>query len=303
MRAEPFTYTTYGFVLSSDIALPGVPKGPGKADIRIRSGTVPEQLGTTATFSNGAFEASPDQFLFTVAGVGRYHVAGGREIVVQRFPGADEADVVATLLGSALTALLHQRNLLVLHGAALAVGGKAVLVTGVPGIGKSTLAAALSARGHDLITEDLCVITSDKAGRPVVAPGIPTLKLWGDALTELGKDRDSLRRIRPGSDKYDAEMGRRFRQRPAVVSRIYELSAHDTPKVTVTPITGVAKLTTLINATFRYEFLEQQGGRAWHFTQSAALASAVDAYHVARPRGGFLLGELVGVFERELASV
>lgn len=88
------------------------------------------------------------ELLLKVDGVANYWVKEGREIVIEPGPAAEAGDVRVFLLGSAFGALLHQRGLPPFHAGAVAMEGKAVLLAGRSGVGKSTLAAELCRRGH-----------------------------------------------------------------------------------------------------------------------------------------------------------
>jgi len=57
-------------------------------------------------------------------------------------------------MGSAMGALLHQRNILALHAGTIAVNGGSVIFCGPSGIGKSTLAAGFRRRGYPNVAGD-----------------------------------------------------------------------------------------------------------------------------------------------------
>jgi hypothetical protein len=59
--------------------------------------------------------------------------------------------------------------LMAIHGAAVSRGATSVLLPGLPGHGKSTLAAALLAEGYDFCTDDLAML----AGRPLRLTPLP----------------------------------------------------------------------------------------------------------------------------------
>lgn len=81
----------------------------------------------------------------------------------------------------ALMAGLQARGLLAVHAAAVARGGRAVVLSGPGGTGKTTLALALAARGFEILSDELAVL--DPATGQVypyrrnvhVRPGTPEL--------------------------------------------------------------------------------------------------------------------------------
>ncbi len=116
----------------------------------------------------------------------------GRDLVIEPAPGAEESELRLIMLGPALAVLLHQRGLLVLHASAAALTSdgshRAVAFMGDKGAGKSTTAAAMCARGHGLIADDLVAV--DLSGAvPHVWPGFPHLKLWPEAAASTLDDR------------------------------------------------------------------------------------------------------------------
>jgi len=75
-----------------------------------------------------------------------------------------------------------------LHGSAVAIGEQAVLITGAPGSGKTTLALELIALGAELIADDRVDIQPDKAGRlwlTAPANGAGLVEMRGFGLLRL----------------------------------------------------------------------------------------------------------------------
>jgi energy-coupling factor transporter ATP-binding protein EcfA2 len=73
------------------------------------------------------------------------------------------------LLSMALPLMLAERGDLVIHASAVVVNGRAVLLCGPTGRGKSTLALTMSGLGHPVLAEDGASVTFP--GDPLVWPG------------------------------------------------------------------------------------------------------------------------------------
>jgi hypothetical protein len=129
-------------------------------------------------------------------------VEDGRTIRADLRADAPDGIVRLPLLGAVLAVLLHQRGFLVLHGSAIAIADRAVVFVGGKGAGKSTMAAALFARGHRLIADDVVAVDCASAGGPKLVPGYPQLKLSeAAALAVLSEPADALPRIHQWSQK------------------------------------------------------------------------------------------------------
>ena len=290
---EPFqrTYEFFGLTCASEIDLPGCRAGAGTPDVIIRHGSVPAHL-EQPTLVGGAFEAAPSHYLLRIHGVAAFWVRDGREIIVDRVNGADDAAVSLFLLGSALTALMHQRDVLALHASAVVGDHGAIAIAGAPGRGKSTLTAALAARGYRVLCDDLTVITLDHAGRPLAHPGVPQLKLWPDALQRLGHDPERLATVRRGVEKRRFEITDAITT-PVPLARIVVLASESSDSVVVEAIEHARKFEMLRLQTKLPRAFASLANPAVHFRIAAAVAAQVPMVTVTRPRRGDTVAEVV----------
>ena len=238
-----------------------------------------------------------------VPGVGTFTVTDGTRIRVARVPGADPAEVAATLRGRATAALLQQRGTLPLHLSAVVVGGRAVGVAGPPGVGKSSLACAFAARGHRLVTDDLAAVGWTEQGRPAVHPGPTTMRVWGSTARQLGWPTDDDHRISPGLDKYAYDLADRFVSGPLRLGAVYVLVAGCVTGIEVHRLTGFAAFEAYFSgATYNREYLDTPDARAWHFAQASRIADQVPTFAVGVPSGDLPLAQLAAAIAVRTSS-
>jgi hypothetical protein len=214
---------------------------------------------------------------------------------------AGEDDILIFLMGSVMGALLHQRNILVLHGSAIAVNGQSVAFCGPSGIGKSTLAAGFHQRGYRFLADDLCAIAIHD-GRPAVIPGFPRLKLWADTLKKLDTCKDKLKSVRWGVslEKYFLPVDS-CQHAPVPLQTVFILKSTNTDKLEITPLQGTEKIDPLIENTYRMRLLHGLGGKKVHFKLCTAVAARTGVSQVIRPDKGFLLDELIDLVTTRFA--
>ena len=297
-------YHIFGLDIESAIPLPAAPitghSGKRLPDIVIQYGNPPDHLANPQSRGRH-YQARPGEFLLHVDSVAHYYVRDGRHIEVAPEPGVKDESVLIYLLGSAFGALLHQRNILVLHAGAIEIKGRSVLFTGDSGIGKSTLAAGFHKRGYPFLADDVCAVGMINL-QPAVIPGFPRLKLWADVLTKLEHNKDQLKSVRwtKGMDKYFLPVDPVHRS-PVLLKSVFVLETAKSDEIKITRLTGADKINFIIKNTYRLQFLNGLGGKKEHFRQCAAVAAQTCVYRVVRPRTGFLLEELMDALEKEFS--
>ena len=78
----------------------------------------------------------------------------------------------------------------------------------------TTIAAALVARGHALLADDVAAIRLDDS-RALVYPGMPQFRLWPDAAAAVGARAEDLAELAPGYGKRVLASDARSSSRPA----------------------------------------------------------------------------------------
>ncbi|MBI2864245.1 MAG: hypothetical protein HYX94_06740 [Chloroflexi bacterium] len=295
MPANSFSYVAYGLNVDSELECPGLFPGNGAADVRVRFGCAPERLESPKA-EGPFFQAKPGQLLLSIDRVARFLVADGSDIVIEPAPGACEEVIRTFLVGSLFGALLHQRGMLPLHASAVEMGGGAVAFAGPPGRGKSTLAATFFRRGHRVLADDVCAVSLDGQGRPVLSPGYPRLNLRPDSLARMSIAPDDLP-CTQNAAKRALPVGDGFSPAPVPLRALFELHTSELDKLEVAEVVGTEKLRLIRENTFRPQFLLGNGQLGRYLQTALPVVQQVRVARLSRPGDSFALDEVADLVE------
>lgn len=290
--------------------LPELREGGGPADLEILFEALPERLAE-ARIRSEEVDVGESEVLMRLEDM-RFLVSDGARIAIDAPPGKAGIDIRIWLLGTVMAALLHQRGFLPLHAnlVALERGGAAAFV-GDSGAGKSTLAGWFEQHGHRVLGDDLCAVRFDDAGRPLVYPGIPRLKLWKESLRLLGRSPLGLERVASDLDKYHVPLARDDSadslaplalRRVYVLSRVLGRAEHDGQPL-IAPIAGGEAAAAVLANAFRW-YLGQaihHGARS-QFDQCVAVARHAGLFMVHRTWGHDRFAAEAEAIEAHLAA-
>lgn len=310
-----WAYSAYGLDIRSALPLPELVESHGSADSgTARSGvTLPSESAHAhdvvirMDYAAESFPSGIPDDIYTTATttsatlswrhVGTFRIRDGRDITVTPTPNVDPDTVRLFLLGPSLGVLIHQRGWAALHASAVEIGGRACVFAGGSGWGKSTMCAALHARGHGAIADDLTAIECSPDHTARVLPGFPRLKVWPDSATAVGHSVDALRPIRPGLTKRALVARTRFPARPLPLARIYVLTRGD--DVAIKPISPARALLELATHAHGARLL-RNADPAHHFKQYGRIANTVPIRHLARPWSLDRLDDVVRAIENDV---
>jgi hypothetical protein len=298
-------YRAFGLVIQSEFAvkaLAGAEVSPDThADVRIVWGKVAVQDGVTV--SDMVITTLGASMILNIAQVGVFQVTAGREIVVEPEVQATQSQVDAYLLGSVFGALLHQRGILPLHGNGVVSNGQVYMFCGDSGAGKSTLAAYFQSRGFSLLTDDLCAVT-DAGPRLAVWPGIPRLKLWGDALALLDQPTDGLTPVPWSKGKFELPMRAVSLGGPYPIAAIYHLrQADDRNEAGIHRVTGLQAINVVTANIYRRRLADLAGRAPEYLAQSVKIARTIPTFRVNRCWGLDCFHEEVAAMIAHMASI
>lgn len=227
---------------------------------------------------------------------GSFHIKLGREIIVDPKPGADADLLRVLLMGRMMAFLLRQRGWLSLHASGIAIGGEAVLFLGISGAGKSTIAAAFHARGHQVITDDVGAVRVEQS-QCLVCPAGSRIRLFDDAREAFGGTTpQGIFQWR----KSVFDVHRDQVPKSMLVRRLYVLNDGDEfTSEGVPPLAAVATLS--IHSVIRRERMDEES-LSVHLRDCSMVAQAVPVRRLVRPRSLRALPSVVRFVESDLAS-
>jgi hypothetical protein len=204
-----FTYRILGLRVRSNLALPVLEPTQTdcqEAEVSLHFGSFPaqerpanEELFFTSSIRSENGE--PMQRIWKMAegallridyadGTQFWLDRSGREVWSRWSGNSSFEDAVSYLLGPILGYVLRLRGIPCLHASAVRCGARAAVFVGPGGAGKSTLAAAMALRGHEVVSEDV-VALRECGGLFYVVSGYPYVGLWPDSVRALyGQERD-----------------------------------------------------------------------------------------------------------------
>lgn len=240
----PARYRLYGLVTETDRSLPGLPPEPeaGAPELRVWLGRVPEEVfppvaeehwylsprmtaGEEPTVE--VWRRADGGFRLRYADDCEYHVDAAGTAVACTWPAHFTPEDAATyLLGPVFGLVLRLRGIPSLHASAVVVDGRALAICGPAGAGKSTTAAALAARGHPLVADDVLALPL-RDGRVQAQPAYPHLRLWPDVVAPLFGGDAELPLLTPNWDKRLLRLDAAFHRDPLPLGAVYLLAARE----------------------------------------------------------------------------
>jgi len=285
-----YFYKAFGLILKSiNLELPELEKTDfnNNVDLIIREEdsnnwpNIKENINATP-FLNFA----EDDLRLDIEGICKIRVYDRKIIAWEKFDKTiDKNEIRVFLLGSAIGALLIQKNFLVLHGCSLEKEGKSIVCLGISGSGKSTLAYALMEAGWNILADDIVAINSNGN----VLPGIPRVKLWLDAINQFDLEQKKLLRVRKNLNKYSLfgnDIKKCFQETPLeAIYFIKNRNVDKTPNQKIFEAINSKKLSLLLirNLSFRPRFIKGLNKEALNFLKIIEIIKKTRLYSLYLP--------------------
>jgi hypothetical protein len=315
----------YGLGVLANKRIPTIPHSTiENADVRVSFGVLPDWINSlqpheieTTYVADYTNEAGKPAVVFSKLHNGnffRFSYADNTEFVIDKSgreiwttwqePLTLE-DTTTYLLGPVMGFVLLLRGLVCLHASAIVVDGAAIALVGPAGAGKSTTAAAFSARGFSVLAEDV-VTLDDRGARFLVRPAYPCIRLWPASAATLYGSRSALPPLTPNWDKCYLDLTQRsgqFENESRCLAAIYLLNERsEDPRAPFVEVVDRADgLLSLIGNTYGTKLMDKQM-RAREFDLLGRVMGQVPLRritpHTDPGRLGELCDRLLSDFER-----
>lgn len=285
-------YYIYGLNLASTIAFPEAEEIPPctSPDAEIILSTPPEWV--MEEYRQGKFSSiSEDIMWFRLNDELLIYVEHGRKALIWKiFQELDDVRMRTYILSGAITFLLFQRHFLLIHGSALYHNGKAYLVSGASGSGKSTTALSLlKLPGVQFASDDICA-TRIHGNECILHPGPPWQKVCEDVQRlDTCHEYTYIEEI---GTKYGRKLSDRFVSVPVPIGGMFIISREDCPQLLTRQLLGGEKLKALTCNLFRGELLNLLGITPDRMAQFVATANCFPMWLISRSVNADTLAEV-----------
>lgn len=251
------------------------------------------------------FEIQPDRQYMHWNAVGTFCIEDSGTVLIEPKDGVSDHLVSQALLGLVMSLVLERRGVLCLHASAVSVQGHAALFLGDKGAGKSTTSAALVARGHVPVTDDLVAVGQSLSEDETltVQPGFSSMKLWPDAIEALGLQKEaSDRLIHPSLPKVQKRMMVPVAEAAVPLGSLFVLRRlEEVTEPHAVRLPPHKALETVLRYTFMARYGETRLGQAHlisHLKRCGAVVSQVPVFELMVPADLSRLDDVTETIER-----
>ncbi|WP_187428525.1 hypothetical protein ROLI_044530 [Roseobacter fucihabitans] len=299
-------YSVFGLTLASEFMFDVLDPIPPVAHantlkVKRRAGIHPDAPPAFDPY----FDIQPERQFLHWKAVGTFIIEDPNTVLVEPQEGVSDHLLSQAFLGLVISLVLERRGILCLHASAVSVNNRAALFLGDKGAGKSTTNAALLARGHVPITDDLVAVdrTLTEVPAPVVWPGFSSMKLWPDTVEALAlKADEGDRLIHPSVQKVQKRMPTPLATHPVPMGGLFVLRrSADVISPSVIPRPAHEALQMVMRYTFMARYGETRLGRehlGLHLKRCGAVVANAPVYDLMVPADLSQLNALCEVIER-----
>lgn len=287
-----FYFRVYGITCSSSIPLNGFPQlspqDSSNPQIEIKQASVSPHGLRQPTTQGLLFQVNEHELWLSVPNIARFLVQEGQCILFDPDEAATPAALALFLRGPCLAALLIQRDLLVFSGSAYTTEQGAVAYLGENSCGKSSLLACAVQQGYSLLSDGLCVISSEG----FVLPGTQKIYLWEDRLEEIHLTQHALEQVVPDLKQYAYSIPQHYCSHPVPLHKAMILSPKKSMHWEKKNLSGSEKIKYLQKNIYNKTYLDAFNKHPLYFSACVRLAQQIQMTLIEFNGTGFMIQDL-----------
>ena len=195
------------------------------------------------------------------------------------------------------------------HASAVGINGKAVVLVGDSGSGKSTTAAAFAKLGYPVLSDDLVVLRDDLETF-WVQPAFPMIRLWEKSVVALFGRADALPKIVPDRPLWNKQYlnlerdGYQFQDKELPLGGIYFLSSRSLDDFipSIHPLSSQEALLSLVVNNYSAIFIDK-ANRAKEFEMLGRILKTIPARQVKQSNDISQISYLCEAILRDFARI
>jgi hypothetical protein len=278
-----YYYSLYGLNISSSVELTGYQETkPDIIDIEIKEGSIPDSL-SNSNGQNSYLKTYDNEILLETSDSGKFLIQGDDKVTFEKHSHAVHSDISTIITNVVLGLILYKKRKWALHASAIEYNGKAYVLCGPKGMGKSILAAALIQEGASLISDDITCLEI-KDDQIYALPGNENLCLWPDSIKTLGQNPENRTKLRPSIEKRFVK-AQRFSNEKYPVDSLFFINRNRTDNTTQDTISLLKPFETVLlldrNTCSRMIFKESESTFPF-FQEAIQLTKKADIYSLSR---------------------
>jgi hypothetical protein len=295
-----YYYKIYGLTIHSEIWLPeALECEPAIADVEIMYGVMPYMIRKKRDNQKSDNLIGPGNRWFYIPNEGSFLIQEGTNIIVEKEETADEKHIRSLLLGACLGCVLFQREIIAIHGSAIVLNGKAILISGRSGAGKSTLSTEFRNRGCQFMADDTVALTSTKEG-VYAYPSYPQQKLCVDAAIHYGYDLNKLVLLNEDRKKYGIDLSTSFCPEIREVAAFIYLDIYEEDELRIEELNGAEKLNLIIENLYNFIEYSVAGMSPTIFKKCLEITQKIPIIRVRRPEKENTISQIVENLEQQI---
>ena len=239
---------------------------------------------------------------FDIENLASFQINDGQTVVVNTYDNYDELQLNNYLTCSCLGFIMLQKNHIALHGAAINIKEKGIIITGDKGAGKSSLSTALREKGYKFMADDVSAINCKDIS---IYPGFPYQKICEDMFQTMNYKGDNFKRFQSDNNiKYLIPANKEFQRTSLELGAIVNLKVAECEEVIIEELLGYEKMLAVLSNIYRGEYISRMGGlKPIYMKKCLDITKNTPVFRLTRPKNKFTLDDQIKLIEDKLKLI